>query len=173
MTGIAGKRRAHPRSNTGRSGRGGGPTGERIRNSTRGAMAGIAATLPMSAVFAAARGVGALDELPPHRAVRRVGPPAREASRRVVATVLHLGIGGVSGAVYGLLGGAARRTAGDAAAHGTLHALATWAFGYLIVLPRAGVLPPAHRDHRARARWIVAAHLVFGVALGLLCRRRE
>lgn len=38
----------------------------------RGAMAGAAATVPMTAVFVAARAVGAIDEFPPVQIVARV-----------------------------------------------------------------------------------------------------
>jgi hypothetical protein len=47
-----------------------------------------------------------------------------------------------------------------------------WLAGYEGWLPMMGILPPAHRDDRGRVGTMVAAHLVFGAALGFVLRRR-
>lgn len=49
--------------------------------------------------------------------------------------------------------------------------LTVWAASYGGWLPIAGVLPPAHRDKPGRAFSIIAAHIVYGVTLGLLERK--
>lgn len=57
------------------------------------------------------------------------------------------------------------------AGRGIVFGLSVWAASYEGWLPVANVLPPAHRDKPGRASSIIAAHIVYGITLGLLGRK--
>ncbi|TPW77509.1 hypothetical protein [Schumannella soli] len=158
-----------------------------MRLLARGAVAGAAATLPMTAVLLVAQRRGALEEPPPFTILRRAdrcqrrrrtgtvsGSIARRRRRERAgrAARLHLAIGAISGAVYGLLGGTTRPNPASAVAHGVAHGLGVWLAGYAVTLPLAGLYAPAWADRPRRVRSIVAAHLVYGAVLGLVARRK-
>lgn len=126
--------------------------------------AGIVATIVMSAYMMAGESREAIGTPPPARIVRRLHPSASEHGASIAATLLHLGIGAAGGVLGRVL---ARRLALPA----MTAALALWAVGYEFVAPALGVLPPAHRDSR-RARHLLRAHVVYGLALGALRRVR-
>jgi hypothetical protein len=121
------------------------------------------------------------------RMARRAGVEQEldEGEHRAAAWVSHFGYGGAMGAVYAFLDERVRprlpraiRGMPSAAldvAHGTAFGLAVWAASYLGWLPAAGIMKPATRQRPANNAVIVASHVVYGAALGLVAgalRRR-
>ena len=139
-----------------------------------GALAGLAATVPMTATM-----LGMKNVLPPHR--RYPLPPKQvtvelaegfgpvkdlhEPWRTLLAGATHFGFGGAAGAVYGALGAAAP---GPPVARGVLFGLLVWSASYLGWLPAAGILKPATDQPASRNILMIAAHVVWGAALGAL-----
>jgi hypothetical protein len=142
-----------------------------------GSIAGLAATLPMSAVMAALHRQLPEHErypLPPREVTvevaRRAGveeatdsEPAREAS----TWVSHFGYGAASGAVYGALAGAIPL---GPVAGGILWGLVVWSGSYLGWLPAAGIRASATKQPPRREALMIAAHVVFGASTGLAYR---
>ena len=129
----------------------------------RGALAGVVATVPMSAVMLAGdRFVG---RQPPEAIVRGVleATPGEVPEAAVGPLVLaaHLGFGAALGAVSALL-------PGRGPAKGVTLALAVYAASYQGWVPALGVLPRATRDRPGRPAVMVVAHVVHGVVLGAL-----
>lgn len=108
-----------------------------------------------------------MDRLPPRLIVDRLLPALPERARGPVAGVLHVGYGAAAGAAYGAM----TRPASRGALTGTIFGLAVWAGSYEGWVPAARVLPPTHRDRRARAVTILLAHVVYGTTLGAVARR--
>lgn len=138
----------------------------------RGAIAGLAATAPMTLAMALMH-----RQLPPHE--RYPLPPSeitavaeREALGRdldpethAAATLAaHFGYGAATGAIYGALAG---ERPGPASGAG--FGLLVWAGSYMGLLPALGVLRPATEHPARRTALMIAAHLVWGAALGALC----
>jgi hypothetical protein len=119
----------------------------------------------MTAVFLLADKLGALDELPPGKAVRSLAPNVSRRHLPVLAGIAHALVGGAGGAAYGLL-----RRHEPGAMSGLLHGVLVWTIGYEIVMPAATDIPLAHRDRRPRALTIFIAHLVYGLSLGMFAR---
>jgi hypothetical protein len=144
----------------------------------RGALAGVAATLAMSALMLARRAKGKTGRLPPSQIVRasleRVGV---EPSRRLVGaltTAAHFGYGAGAGGLYGALHRRLRSPIG--LVDGLIYGAAVWAASYAGWIPALGILPPPQRDRPARQRAMLLAHLLYGGVLGALAggaRRRK
>lgn len=133
--------------------------------SLAGALAGVLATGVMSLVMLGVKRLGALGEPPPRRLVRRLSAPlalARPRGRALdaLAVAAHFAFGGTMGGIFGLLPGRARTLSG-----GALFGLGVWAVNYAGWLPKAGLMPPPHRDRPGRQPVMVVAHVVFGAAL--------
>jgi len=128
-----------------------------------GAVAGLAATGVMSLVMLLARRVGVLGEPPPRRLTRRLlsplGPPQGRALD-VAASLAHFGYGAAIGSLFALLPARLRTSSG-----GALFGLGVWAVNYAGFLPKAGLMPRPSRDRPGRPSAMIAAHLVYGVAL--------
>lgn len=147
------------------------------RTMLTGAAAGTAAAALMLPLFAGATRVGLLSKPPPARVVDRAvdavdaGPDASEAvgrDERGAATLAsHLLYGAGAGAVYGPLG---ERLSLPALVAGPAYGVLLWAVGYLGWMPAAGVLPRPWRQPTGDALVPIAAHLVYGLALGLADR---
>jgi len=137
-----------------------------------GAVGGAAATVAMSAVMLAARGMGLVGQLPPHRIAQEAlgGPGHRDTRVEVaVATTLHLLFGIASGMIYTLL--SRRWSLGlPAVARGCLFGTALWAISYKGWVPALGILPPPERDRPDRTAVMVVAHWVYGGVLAALTR---
>jgi hypothetical protein len=82
--------------------------------------------------------------------------------------VSHGAYGIFGGAAFALLAGDRRRSTVWGAAYGVL----IWIGGYEGWVPALGVLPPAHRDRRARAGVMLTAHVIYGAVLGRLLASR-
>ncbi len=130
-----------------------------VTRALRGAAAGVVATLAMSAGFLAAHRAGAIGTLPPRLIVERFAPALSPRATGVTSVIAHVAYGSAAGAVFGLL--PLRR-----ALPGIGYGLLVWASSYELWVPAAHVLPPAHRDDRARALTILGAHVIYGAALG-------
>jgi uncharacterized membrane protein YagU involved in acid resistance len=136
-----------------------------VKRFARGALAGLAATAPMSSVMLLGKAVGTLGEPPPRRLTRlltrplgSLAPTGRELDWAALGA--HLAFGAAMGVVWELL---PRRwhTAPGGAAFG----LAVWGVNYAGWLPATGLMPAPSRDRIARPTTMVLAHLMFGAAL--------
>ncbi len=139
---------------------------ETLNRCARGAMAGLAATAPMTAVMAglhAALPPQERDPLPPEQitenAVRADGPAVD-----ALAWVAHFGYGATAGACYAL---AKAHLPGPPSARGACFGLALWAAGYLGWLPAMGLYRSATEEPARRNALIILSHLVYGMSLGL------
>jgi len=137
----------------------------------RGALAGLAATIPMSGVVALGYATGLIANPPPRgitaNVKRRLGLGAHERSPQFNLTWMaaHLGYGVGCGVVYALV----RPLLPTAALPtGLLYGLLVWGSSYLGALPALDLYPPPQHDTPTRAKLMVVAHLVFGAVLGLL-----
>lgn len=141
-----------------------------------GALAGAVATVPMSALMLAAQRAGLMGTQPPRRITdeaiealddadddSEVNPS--EGTRRGLTALNHLGFGASAGVPFALLH---RVVPGPVPreAVGAVYALGVWASAYLGWVPALGIMPPADEDRPDRPVTMVAAHLVYGSALG-------
>lgn len=141
------------------------------RGALFGAAAGFAATAPMTALMLAGH-----RELPPREqyplppseivedlSTRAAGRPLPREVHPPIALAAHFGYGAAMGSIYGLLSGlspVARM------ATGVGFGLFTWAFSYLGLLPALKILKPAVEHPARRTGLMIAAHVVWGAALG-------
>jgi len=145
-----------------------------MRNVLAGAAAGVAATVPMTMVMETLH-----ERLPGE--VRRPLPP-REIAEAVavkfgvhgdlseremqnLALALHVGYAALTGAALSAF--APRRTAMGAGV-GALFGFGVWATSYLGWLPVSGVRQPITYDPVARTGLMIAAHVTWGAAAGLI-----
>jgi hypothetical protein len=145
-----------------------------IRDLLRGAAAGTAATLPMSAVMLAAQRFGALPKQPPEEIVDSALDAADvdvdEETSDALATLNHFAFGASIGAAYaGLRRATGRRGSGPAT--GIVYALVVWFASYQGWVPKVTPLPPATRDREDRQTVMAGAHVVYGAVLGGLVDR--
>lgn len=142
--------------------------GAAVRTGARGTVTGLAATAAMSAVFVIADRSGAIDRPPPRSIIDHFLPfvPPEPSDRLAAATHFVYGAGG-GVAFEALMHALHEPPLGRRLALGAAYGLAVWAAGYEGWVPAMNVLPPAHRDHPARVATEVAAHLVYGLTLGI------
>ncbi len=88
--------------------------------------------------------------------------------RNLAGWIAHFAFGTATGAIYPLV---FSRIAAPAPLKGGLYGVAVWAISYLGWLPAARILPPATQQSKRRNFSLVAAHLVWGAAVGLLVNR--
>lgn len=144
----------------------------------RGAIAGLAATGPMTIFMVLAHRRLPRNqqyELPPatitDAALRRLGiaeqvpAPAQEA----LSVANHFAYGAATGALYGLLADAPTDKSPGARryARAIAYALGIWTGSYLGWLPAAGVHRSALREPLARNALMLAAHVIWGAGLAL------
>jgi hypothetical protein len=139
----------------------------------RGMISGALATGAMSVLMFTARKTGLMRKMPPERITEsvldRLGVRRSEKSENVWSTAAHLGYGVACGGLFAwLTSRSTSRRLPLSAVKGTAFATAIWALSYFGWIPALGILPPPHRDRRGRAGSMAAAHLLFGVVLGLL-----
>jgi uncharacterized membrane protein YagU involved in acid resistance len=149
---------------------------ETSRELLAGSVAGLAATVPMTAVMELLHRPlppGQRRPLPPRRVTMRaadavgVADDLSEPERVGLTTAAHFGFGAAAGSVYGLL---APRDPVPAAA-GVAYGLAVWAGSYMGWLPAMGLHPHPADEPAGRVAATVAAHVVWGAVLGVLTAR--
>ncbi len=143
-----------------------------------GALAGLAATVPMSLAMKLMH-----EQLPEHeqyplppRAVtmevaERAGVRQEldEGGREAATWAGHFGYGAACGALYGAVSG--RRLDEHALLAGMGFGVAVWAGSYLGWLPAAGVIAPATEHPPRRNALMIAAHVVWGATTGVALER--
>lgn len=133
-----------------------------------GAVAGVAATMAMTATMRRLHAVLPDDErypLPPREIVDRTFPAVDDREARSRTLLAHFGFGGLTGAFFALL----PTTGGSGIAYG----LCIWALSYLGWIPAARILTPAHRHPIRRNMLMIAAHVVWGLTLSRSLREME
>ena len=89
----------------------------------------------------------------------------QEKQRRGATLAAHFGYGAAMGSLYAPI---QARLALPGLLTGIGFGLMVWLVSYLGVLPALGLFPPPHREARRRTVLMIAAHLVWGAALGSL-----
>jgi uncharacterized membrane protein YagU involved in acid resistance len=145
-----------------------------LQQACEGALAGFAATGPMSVFMAAAHeALPARQQtgLPPRQITDRALAKAdlhddvSETERQGITAAAHFAYGSATGAVYGLLAHALRP---PPVLGGVAYGLAVWAGSYLGLLPATGLYRSATREPAGRNLMMIGAHVVWGAVLGLL-----
>ncbi|CAN5827647.1 hypothetical protein BH24CHL6_BH24CHL6_00470 [soil metagenome] len=139
----------------------------------RGTVAGLLATVPMSAFMLLAHRLGWLNEQAPEeitaRSLERVTDHRPGGLALDLLTALaHLAFGALSGVVYALSLGRLSARPVPGVVTGALYGASVWLGSYWGVLPRLGLMPPPPRDERRRPLVMLVAHWIYGAALGLL-----
>jgi hypothetical protein len=139
----------------------------------RGAAAGAAATVPMSAVMLGAGRLGLMGEQPPEAITKEAvadatGVEPGGATSDALASLAHIGFGVGAGAVYAAL---PKPGPAPATVSGMAFGVAVWAASYAGWVPKFGALPHAEHDRNDRVTVMVGAHLLFGAVLGALEQR--
>lgn len=139
-----------------------------------GALAGLTATAPMTAAMVAMHHFLPPRErypLPPRQITEKLAEEAgvndelSEPQRRTATMVNHFAYGAAAGALYAPL---ARNVPAHPLVKGIAFGLTVWTVSYLGLLPAAGILPPATRHSPRRNVLMIAAHVVWGAATGVL-----
>ncbi len=137
----------------------------------RGALAGLIATVPMSATMVALfRTLPQEDRYPIEPAIltsevveralhRRLNPPMRMA----LTLASHFTYGAAMGAVAGPF---SRRLRVPGPLAGIFSGIGVWALNYLVALPSLGLLRPESQRPAQRRLLLFTAHLAWGVTLG-------
>jgi hypothetical protein len=139
------------------------------------AASGAIATAAMSAVMITGDRVGLLGEPPPttvsRAALREAGVkhPSDAAGR--MAPLAHLLFGAQGGVAFGVVRRLMPGVPGGIL--GVLFGLGVYAVSYKGWIPALGILPPPEDDRPGRPAVMIAAHVVYGLALGWLIRPRE
>jgi uncharacterized membrane protein YagU involved in acid resistance len=145
-----------------------------------GALAGFAATIPMSWAMELMHQLLPHHErhpLPPRQITERVAKATgvnrhlSEEGRVWLSLAAHLGYGATVGTIYELVAPKVRRV--PPLAKGTLFGVLVWAGSYLGILPAMGILKPATRHPARRNAVMIVAHLVWGSALAIFADALE
>ena len=140
----------------------------------KGALAGFIATAPMTVFMLTTQRFlpkGQQYELPPELITKELAHRAHVrwhmSKTQILAATLvsHFGYGAVMGALYSPL---ARKLPVPSVVKGVIFGVAVWACSYLGLLPLMGISESAHREPVRRNLMMVAAHLVWGSAMGLV-----
>ncbi len=143
-----------------------------------GAIAGTVATVPMTVAMELMRDQSLLERyrrLPPAEITARIAVRSGfgnldTAELGAASLVSHFGFGASVGALFGPIAQTTRRSP---VVIGIAYGLGVWASSYLGWLPATGLFPPATRDTRFRTAYMIAAHVVWGAALGAVVGRLE
>lgn len=148
------------------------------RRLLRGTIAGIKATVPMTAVMKLAFNMLPRKEkypLPPREITMQVAEAGNvrrqltEQQKSMLTLASHFAYGASVGTVYSLLLGHRRSTRITGAAYGAL----VWLGSYMGWLPALGLLSPATKHPFRRNLLMIAAHLVWGASLGSSVRAAQ
>ena len=139
-----------------------------------GTVGGFAATFPMSAVMLALQKALPGEErepLPPKQITENAAAGAgvnhklTEGERDAATAAAHFGYGAAAGAAYAAMAG---KSGLPPAAEGALYGLAVWGGSYLGLMPAAGLYKSAVDEPATRNVMMIAAHIAWGSALGLI-----
>jgi uncharacterized membrane protein YagU involved in acid resistance len=139
-----------------------------------GALAGLAATVPMTLVMQQMHQQLPARErypLPPSEIVEELTDQAGvedqiDQSEHMALTLLaHFGYGAATGALYAPLAHAFHP---PAMLGGAAFGLVVWGTSYLGLLPALGILRPATEHPARRNALMIGAHVVWGATLGLV-----
>ena len=145
-----------------------------MKEALLGSVAGCVATVPMTWAMDAMHRQLPPEErypLPPRQVTMRVAEETGvkedldEEERLGLTLLAHFGMGTAAGAAYGLIG---RHIPLPAPLAGAAFGLAVWAGNYLGLLPALGLLRPATEHPIRRTGLMIAAHLVWGIATGVV-----
>jgi uncharacterized membrane protein YagU involved in acid resistance len=145
---------------------------------TLGLLAGFTATIPMTlAMTALHRRLPPQERypLPPEEITAKLAEEASQEEHigrpehHAATLITHFGYGAMMGGVYAPL---AEKIPGPPVIGGMGYGLAVWAGSYLGLLPALGILKPATEHPLRRNALMIAAHLVWGAALGALVGKR-
>ena len=137
----------------------------------RGAVAGLAATAPMTAVMVACKQFLPTDQqyaLPPQEIVEDVAQVAHMRGalesnlKQPTVWAAHYGYGALMGIIYGTLTHG-RRT--RSLSRGVTYGAAVWAANYLAALPAAGSKASGPKEPAARNAMMILSHVAWGAAL--------
>ena len=138
---------------------------------TKGILAGIVATVPMTVAMELGRRSGLLRRLPPEEITDRLvastetAMPNRE-QRQTLAGLVHFATGATLGAIFAALPQPSQLT--HRIAVGATYGLGVYTLNYVGVAPKLHLMPPPSEDRPGRQVTTLAAHLVFGATLGCL-----
>ena len=133
----------------------------------RGALAGLAATVPMTVVIGAGRAAGLISTPPPveitENAAEQVGEDPDRQSPEFQAAWLaaHVGYGAACGIIFSAIRPLLPRSN---LAAGLLFGAAVWGVSYIGLMPSLNLYPDAEDDSNQRQVVMIAAHAVFGTA---------
>lgn len=148
-----------------------------MRPVVAGMLAGFAATVPMTAAMVWLHRRLPHHErypLPPHQITQEVAEKAGialaldEGETRGRALANHFAYGAAAGAIYGPL---EAHISAPPLVKGACFGLLVWTGSYLGWLPAAEILTPATQHPPRRNALMIAAHIVWGGALGRLVER--
>lgn len=136
---------------------------------SKGALAGLIATLPMTIFMRSAWKRLPEQEkyaLPPRQITRNLFKPFRRLSdrrQRAVTLFLHFAFGMAAGLVYGAV---EEKVPLPHGVKGPMAGMAVWVGSYLGWIPALGILPSAMEQPRRRNLLMIIAHLIWGLTLG-------
>ena len=150
-----------------------------IQDTFSGAMAGAAATLPMTlAMVAGHRMLPRQDQhpLPPRQITMRLAQQTgladhlNEDQRKAVTLLGHFGYGAACGALFAAM---RSREQHSMVVNATAFGVGVWTASYLGWLPATGLLSPAKQHPWRRNVLMLGAHVIWGSVIGALLTRRR
>ncbi|MDF3016749.1 MAG: hypothetical protein K0R44_1974 [Thermomicrobiales bacterium] len=140
----------------------------------RGALAGLVATLPMTAVIGAGRVAGLMGTPPPVEITENIAeqagqdPDRQSPEFQTAWLAAHVGYGAACGAIFSAIRPVLPRS--DLVA-GLLFGAAVWGVSYISLMPSLNLYPSAEDDSNQRQAVMIAAHAVYGTALASIEHR--
>lgn len=139
----------------------------------QGAAAGLVATVPMTLFMRSIwKRLPEQEQyaLPPRQITRNVIRPRRffrisPEKQTLLTLLLHFLFGAAAGSAYGLV---EEKIPLRESVKGPLAGLVVWAGSYLGWIPAMGILPPATEHPWRRNAMMIAAHLIWGLVLGVI-----
>ena len=147
------------------------------RTVAEGALAGFIATLPMSIVMLTWHKLLPHSErypLPPEQITQRLADrfgaerASRGPLRDILSVIGHFAFGASAGSLYVPL---VKVSPLPVLLTGLIYGFLVWFVSYEGWIPRARILPPAHREPARRNLMMIVAHLVWGATVVWLTER--